>query len=90
MKKETIQVTFAPREDPRLATVKAPDFDGSPSSLEALKKEIRQLKESHPDILVEVRTPQITGTQLKTLFEAGAMASRTLSPTGEEEKTSEE
>ena len=90
MKKEAIQVTFTPREDPRLATVKAPDFDGSPGSLETLEEKIRQLKESHPDILVEVRTPQITGTQLKTLFEAGAMAFRTLSPNEEEEKASEE
>jgi len=86
MKKETIQVTFAPRGDPRLATVKAPEFDGSSGSLKAVKKEIRRLKKSHPDILIEVSTPKITGTQLKTLFDAGAMASRTLSPTEEEKE----
>lgn len=87
MDKETIQVTFAPKEDPRLATVKAPDFDGSDSSLEALKGVIRQLKESHPNILVEARTPKITGPQLTILFEAGAKDFQILRPVEEEEKS---
>lgn len=85
MGKEEIQVTIAPEKNPKLITVEAPGFDGSPSSLENLEEKIRQLKELHSDVLFLVRTPQITGRQLEVLFTAGAMAHRTLSPEEEEE-----
>jgi len=77
--KETIQVTFTPgKEAPKLIDISAFNFDGSKKSLNNLTERIHQLKKDFPDSLIQVRTPIITGPQIESLFEAGAIAHRIL------------
>ncbi|MCJ7792588.1 MAG: hypothetical protein MUP45_01220 [Candidatus Marinimicrobia bacterium] len=57
----------------RLITVAAPDFQpDQPVPSQSLLDLIKDLRNNYPKTLIQVRTPKMTGSQLESLFDAGA------------------
>jgi len=62
-----------PKPENKLITVTAPDFQSDqPIPSQSLLDLIQDLRHHYPETLIQVRTPKMTGSQLKSLFDASA------------------